>query len=87
MATEIDLLVAERDKTHGKYANTAEAAQTLKHAMHIQDGWHNLEDDQKEAMDMFASKMGRILGGNPDFIDHWADIAGYAVLIVNRLKT
>ena len=34
---------------------------------------------------MIAHKIGRILAGNPDFKDHWDDIAGYAVLISQRV--
>lgn len=84
--TEIDLLLEARDATHGKYEKTAAAAQAIKAVLHKQDGWYNLEDDAKEALDMWATKVGRILGGNPDTIEHWIDCAGYSQLIVNRLK-
>lgn len=86
MANEIEQLVAERDKTHGKYERTADAAQHLKSVMHSKDGWSNLDPTQKEALDMFASKIGRILGGNPDFVDHWLDISGYSQLVIDRLS-
>ena len=36
---------------------------------------------------MIAHKIGRILAGDPSFQDHWADIAGYATLIINPLRS
>jgi hypothetical protein len=37
-----------------------------------------LSDQQIEALEMIAHKIGRIIAGDPDFDDHWDDIAGYA---------
>jgi hypothetical protein len=45
-----------------------------------------LEDDQIEALDMIASKIARIVNGNPDHVDSWVDIAGYAQLVADRLQ-
>lgn len=42
--------------------------------------------DQQEALDMIAHKLGRILNGDPDYADSWADIAGYARLVADRLE-
>jgi len=39
-----------------------------------------------EALDMFAVKIGRLLLGNPNHIDSWHDIAGYATCVENYLK-
>lgn len=49
-------------------------------------GWHELSCDQKEALETIATKIARILNGDPDYIDNWVDIAGYAMLVVERLK-
>jgi hypothetical protein len=35
---------------------------------------------------MMASKMARIVTGDPDNIDHWLDIEGYARLVRNILE-
>jgi hypothetical protein len=35
---------------------------------------------------MIAHKIGRILNGDPDYIDSWDDIAGYAKLVADRLR-
>jgi hypothetical protein len=34
----------------------------------------------REALDMIALKLSRILSGQANFKDHWDDIAGYAKL-------
>ena len=35
---------------------------------------------------MILHKVARILNGDPDYVDSWADIAGYAQLVVNILE-
>jgi hypothetical protein len=81
-------LLDERGKTHGNYMVHAEITQDLKSTMrhHISDLTVGLDDDMQETLDMIAHKIGRIIAGNPKVIDHWADIAGYAQLVANRLK-
>lgn len=83
---EVEELLAVRDKTHGNYDDTARAAQLIKEVLRAEPGWKNLSPVQKESIDLFASKLGRILGGNPNFADHWDDIAGYAKLISQRVS-
>ena len=34
----------------------------------------------REALDMIASKIARILSGDATHVDHWVDIGGYAEL-------
>lgn len=46
-----------------------------------------LTPEQCEALDMIQHKIGRILSGNPNEPDHWHDIAGYATLVENILRT
>jgi hypothetical protein len=76
-------ILNERQKTHGDYYNTAATAQALKDEMRRGKNWKSLDDMQRETLEMAATKIGRILSGNPHEIDHWKDIAGYAQLIVN----
>ncbi len=72
-----------REKTHGSYDDVASMAQALKDNMRGGKNWKHLDDMQRETLEMLASKIGRILSGNPHEVDHWRDIAGYAQLIVN----
>lgn len=75
-------LIQERERTHGPFCDTAAIAQELKAIMHACPAWNGLALDpaQREALDMIASKMARILSGNCNEPDHWQDIAGYAAL-------
>ena len=74
-------ILDEREKTHGDYYRVAMMAQELKDVMRRGKNWKTLDDTQREALEMIASKIGRILSGNPHEVDHWRDIAGYAALI------
>lgn len=91
--SDINNILNERSKTHGDFLDNSRASQNIKHIMHAENADRpkrhqiSLALDQCEALDMIANKIGRILGGNPDVIDHWDDIAGYATLIANRLRS
>jgi len=76
-------LLNDRQKTHGDYADTASTAQAIKDEMRRGKNWKNLDDMQRETLEMVATKIGRILSGNPHEVDHWKDGAGYFQLIVN----
>jgi hypothetical protein len=84
-ATTTEILT-ERAKTHGDYKVTAEIAVATKHLWSNQHGWTRLTATQVESLDMIASKVARILSGNPHAADHWADIQGYAQLVADELK-
>ena len=77
-------IIAIRGETHGDYSTTAFIIQSLKSIMQDTANWAILNSTQKESLEMIAHKMGRILSGDPNFRDHWADIAGYAQLQADR---
>ena len=79
-------VLAERRDTHGEFTVHASITQGLKDFMRSCKGWERLSVIQREALEMNAHKIGRILAGNPDFKDHWTDIAGYAQLVADRLS-
>lgn len=76
-------LIADRSHTHGGFEYNAALSQEIKEI--IRGYSLKLSPIQREALDMICTKISRILSGNPNYIDHWADIAGYATLIVNDL--
>ncbi len=79
-------LLNEREKTHGDFAINARAAQDIK-SVYVRCVTGNpLMDIQKEALDMIASKIGRILAGDANTTEHWRDLAGYATLVAERLE-
>lgn len=77
-------LLAERGKTHGDYDSHARITQAIKGIINGNDG--RLSPAQREALDMIAHKIGRILAGDPNYRDHWDDIAGYAMLVSKQLQ-
>jgi transposase-like protein len=85
---EVDATLDARAVDYGKFIEGAEVMQMLKRV--VQNALSNrdkvLAHDQAEAMDMIIHKIGRIVNGNPDVIDHWLDIAGYAQLAADRLN-
>jgi len=84
----VDATLDARAVDYGKFIEGAEVMQMLKRV--VQNALNNrdkvLAHDQAEAMDMIIHKIGRIVNGNPDVVDHWLDIAGYAQLIADRLE-
>ena len=83
--TQIDTTLIERGSRYGDFIDQSFIAQALKDVIHQAPNWDKLLSDQKEAMDMMAHKMARILNGDPDYIDSWHDIIGYARLVEQRL--
>jgi hypothetical protein len=86
--TNVDQVLDSRAKDYGKFIEGAEIMQMLKRLVHnyIEDRGTPLAFDQREAIDMIIHKLGRIINGNPDKVDHWVDIAGYAKLVAERLE-
>jgi hypothetical protein len=79
--------IAERGPTHGEsYPLAANYIQWLKEKAEFQPNWDRLDGDQKESLHMIFTKIGRILHGDVNYLDHWQDIAGYATLVLNRLR-
>jgi hypothetical protein len=88
MAAPTEELLAQRGTTHGDYADHARITQELKSTIMKNDPYFSrLNDMQRESLDMIVHKIGRILAGNPNFADHWDDIAGYARLVSQRIAT
>lgn len=87
--TNTDTILAERGARYGTFVGHAEISQDLKRCMakHLAKREKELTNDQWEAMEMIAHKIARIINGDPDYHDTWADIAGYAKLVADRLET
>jgi len=77
----IDATLAERGARYGTLVGHALITQGMKQVMHASPKWSVLRVDQKEALEMVAHKIGRILNGDPDYIDSWTDIIGYTRLV------
>ena len=84
MSSDVNQTLHERGKRYGDFTGHANITQHLKAVMKTHENWKNLEPMHKEALDMIAHKIGRILNGDPSYADSWHDIAGYAKLVEDR---
>lgn len=79
-------ILEERGKQYGDFTVQGATAQAIKNSMREHIGWNRLSLHQKEALEMIAHKIARILNGSPTLVDSWQDIAGYAQLCADRCR-
>jgi hypothetical protein len=90
--TDAATITAVREKTHGNWVDNAEMIRAIKNVIYAgmqqrhARGQDPLTADQMECLDMVAVKIGRILAGDPNEVDHWLDISGYAHLVAKHLN-
>lgn len=86
--TQVDEVLDQRAVDYGAFKDGAALMQGMKRLMadHAQKHGKTFADDQWEALEMIVHKIGRIVNGNPDKVDHWTDISGYAKLVADRLE-
>ena len=78
----IDKLLEQRGIRYGEFSQNSFTSQYLKQTLTNKD----LNFVQREALEMIFHKISRILNGDPNYIDSWEDIAGYATLAANEIK-
>ena len=83
--SDVRKILDEREETHGSFCDHAACSQELKGVMAKHQS-RELSHVQIEALEMIQHKIARILVGDPDVIDHWDDIAGYATLVADELR-
>jgi uncharacterized protein (UPF0297 family) len=84
--SSVDQTLDERGRRYGEFDEHARITQNIKAAMKDSRNWTALDDDMREALEMIAHKIGRILNGDPKYIDSWHDIIGYTRLVEQRLE-
>ena len=86
--TDINEMLAGREARYGSFQGHAEISQHLKGVILQYQAKRgcDLDPDQREALDMIAHKIARIINGDPNYADNWVDIAGYATLVASRLE-
>lgn len=73
-------LLEEREATHGPWPQQALLARQFHQLAASAPRADAMNAQQREAIDMILTKVSRILCGDPSHVDHWNDIAGYALL-------
>jgi len=88
LVTGVDDLLIQRGLRYGKFKDRAQLTQELKRVMvrHASAVNTTFTDSQWEALEMIAHKIARIVNGDPNHVDSWTDIAGYAKLIADELE-
>lgn len=83
----VEEILQERGNRYGEFSSHADITQNIKYIMHMSPNWiSELTPSMKEALDMVAHKIGRILNGDPFYDDSWVDICGYSQLVVDELR-
>jgi hypothetical protein len=85
---DVDTILDERATTYGSFISVALFAQEMKELIRsaLDEQNAGLQADHQEALDMIASKIARIIIGDPHHTDSWLDIAGYATLVADRIQ-
>lgn len=94
----IENTLAERGNRYGDFTDHARLCQDLKDVMTtfavvqttpnsvaVHFPWGDLPATHKQALEVIADKVARILSGDPNYADNWHDIQGYAKLVEDRL--
>lgn len=77
--SDLNEILEQRGKEYGDSVGQFQVAQHLKGVMRA-GSWRNMNDSQREAIEMICMKLSRLVAGNPNKQDTWDDIAGYAKL-------
>lgn len=95
VASSVEATLAQRGSRYGDFTDHARLCQDLKEVMvnsRTRDkfdlpisGWEKLDTVKKQALEVIADKIARILTGDPNYDDNWHDIQGYAKLVEDRL--
>lgn len=89
VASSVEATLAQRGSRYGDFTDHAKVCQELKETMVKPTapgrGWEHLSPVQKQALEVIADKIARILTGDPNYDDNWHDIQGYAKLVEDRL--
>lgn len=83
---EIDAILNARGSRYGKFSEHARITQNIKRAMEDSPNWELLPMDTREALEMVAHKIGRMLNGDPEYVDNVIDIIGYMQLVLDRMN-
>ena len=86
--TDVDTILDERATTYGSFISVALFAQEMKELIRsaLDEQNAGVQADHQEDLDMIASKIARIIIGDPHHTDSWLDIAGYATLVADRIQ-
>lgn len=74
--------IPDRQKTHGHWELQSIMDEAIMQTFHAAPNFSRLTPSQKSALRMISTKLSRILVGDANHQDHWADIAGYCERVI-----
>lgn len=83
---DVNKLLEERGNNYGDFKYQAANAQAIKRLLRTMPNWAVLPDVHREAIETIALKLSRALTGNWEYKDNYADIAGYAQLVLKYME-
>lgn len=81
----IDDILKARNSVHGDFSENAIIHQDLLSILVRSTSYHELDAVKVTALQYICGKISRIVSGDPEYKDHWDDIAGYALLVSERI--
>ena len=88
----VEATLAERGARYGDFTDHAKICDALigiaeanSAAVKVPTSWDRMKPFQRQAVRVIMDKLARILSGDPDYVDNWHDLQGYAKLVEDRL--
>lgn len=80
--SNVEQTLSDRESTYGSFKDVALTTRNLMNCIDVD----SMNAVQQEALHMICSKLARITNGDPNHVDSWHDIAGYASLVVKDIS-
>ena len=80
--SNVEQTLSGRESTYGSFKDVAVTTRNLMNCIDVD----SMSAVQQEALHMICSKLARIANGDPNHVDSWHDIAGYASLVVKDIN-
>ena len=78
----VEQTLSDRESTYGSFKDVAVTTRNIMNCIDVD----SMNAVQQEALHMICSKLARIANGDPNHVDSWHDIAGYASLVVKDIN-
>lgn len=83
---EIEDILNDRGSRYGDFETQSETAQAIRRAFKASPNWEFLPAYAREGLDLVATKISRMLCGDPLYLDNVVDILGYMTLVKTEME-
>lgn len=80
-----ELLLAERELTHGDYVAQSQLQKAIDDLIAASRNYKSMPAYMRNSLDKMAEKISRACEGDPYWRDHWDDVRGSAILVLEQL--